>query len=113
MLVAVWNNLSNFTYLKASGDVGLRLCEPRNDGLGKFEEEGFSLLGAFALMSKGKLLVGAAAELDEIKLVLLEHGTKFLRFLGIEAFVLELHGVQLNANDKFWLRPPSDLLRNL
>ena len=86
--------------LEAAGDVGLCLGKDRGNQLGELEEEALALLGGLALVAEGKLLVGTARQLDKVELVLLKNLADLLGLLGVEALVLELNRVQLDADDE-------------
>lgn len=98
---------------ETASDVGLGLGHGGGDQLGEFQEEGFAFLGAFALVAEGELLVGPAAELDEVKGVLFQKSAELLGLFRLEALFLEFDRVEFDPDNEIWLRAFADLLGDL
>lgn len=64
-------------------------------------------------MSKSKLFVRSTAELDEIELILLKHGTELLSFLRVETLVLKFDGIKLDTDNKLRSASRPNRLGNL
>ncbi len=82
--------------LEAPGDVRLCLVQRGHNSLGEFEEEGFPLAGALALVHKPQLLVRAAAQLDEVEVGAFEARAEPFALVGVEAAGLEFDAVDFD-----------------
>ena len=85
---------------EATRDEGLCFGQGGDDDFCKVEEEGFSLLGAFTFVVKCQFFVCPAGKLHKIEMVRLERCAELTGFLGVEATFLELHAVDLDAEDE-------------
>ncbi len=86
---------------QTTSDVCLCLFEGGGDSVSELEEEGFALLGAFALVGEGQRLVCAAGEFDEIELAFVfERGAEIPALIRREAAILEFNAVEFDAKDE-------------
>ena len=86
--------------LKRLRTVCLGLAQDWSDQIGKFHEESLALLGALTLVSESKRLVGAAAQLDKVELVVFEDLAELLGLFWVESLVLKFNRVQLDTEDE-------------
>lgn len=95
---------------QSASDEDFGVLQRRDDGLGKFQEESLALACRLTAVSEGDLLIGTARELDEVKFIGFEGGAQLPAFLSVEAFVLELDTVNLDAQDEGRWHASTDLL---